>query len=233
MSGNSTDSTDPAVQQLADLAATLAAQNPTDESLEQALERAVAVVPGCEQAGVTLLLKGVGLTTPASVGPLAHACDRLQEKLQEGPCVTALRERTTVRVDDIRRAGDGSRFAEAAADLGVRSLLACSLDTGRNRVGALNLYATVPAAFDDESVRVAHAYATHVGVALAAAEREANLNVAMASREVIGQAIGILVERHKVTARDAFDMMVHVSQRTHVRLREIADGLVTTGVLPE
>ena len=124
------------------------------------------------------------------------------------------------------------RFAAAASELGLRSLLACQLATARDRLGALNLYSTQPRAFDENSEILARAYATHVGVALASAEREANLRQALASREAIGQAIGILIERHKLTASQAFDLMVHISQRTHVRLRDIADELVRTGILP-
>jgi hypothetical protein len=219
---------------LADLAAQLAAAPPTDVSLQAALECAIDVVPGCEQAGVSLRLKGAKLTTPASVGPLAAACDELQEQLREGPCITSLAEQTTVRVDDIAYEGqEWPRFAEAAARLGLRSLLACQLATARDRLGALNLYSTQPRAFGEQSEVLALAYATHVGVALAAAEREANLRTALASREAIGQAIGILIERHRFTATQAFDLMVHISQRRHVRLRDIAEELVMTGTLPE
>lgn len=221
------------VAQLAEMAAALAAETPTDLTLQRALECAIDVVPGCEQAGVSLRLTGARLTTPASVGPLASACDELQEKLREGPCITSLVEQTTVRVDDIASGEqEWPRFAAAAADLGLRSLLACQLATPRDRLGALNLYSTRPGAFDGYSEAIARAYATHVGVALAAADREANLRTALASREAIGQAIGILVERHKLTAAQSFDLLVHLSQRTHVRLREIADELVRTGSLP-
>lgn len=222
-----------ATVRLADLAAELAAAPPTDLTLQRALEYAVDVVPGCEQAGVSLQLKGAKLATPASVGLLAAACDELQEKLGEGPCITSLQTHSLIRVDDMRSERNWPRFAVAAAALGLRSLLACQLATARDRLGALNLYSTEPGAFDENSEIVAKAYATHVGVALASAEREANLRQALASREAIGQAIGILIERHKLTASQAFDVMVHISQRTHVRLREIAEDLVRTGILPD
>ena len=222
-----------AAVQLADLAAEFAAAPPTDVTLQHALEYAVEVVPGCEQAGVSLQLKGAKLGTPASVGPLAAACDQLQESLGEGPCITSLQTQALVRVDDMSTERSWPRFAAAATELGLRSLLACQLATARDRLGALNLYSTQPNAFDETSEILARAYATHVGVALASAEREANLRQALASREAIGQAIGILIERHKLTASQAFDLMVHISQRTHVRLRDIADELVRTGILPD
>jgi transcriptional regulator with GAF, ATPase, and Fis domain len=221
-----------AVTRLADLAANLAAAPPTDTSLQQALELAIDVVPGCEQAGVSLRIKGAGLTTPASVGRLAAACDDLQEELREGPCITSLSEQELVRVDDMRTETDWPRFSAAAARAGVLSLLACQLATPRDRLGALNLYSTKAHAFGPDSERLARAYAVHVGVALSAAEREANLRLALASREAIGQAIGILVERHRLSASQAFDLMVHVSQRSHLRLRDVADELVRTGLLP-
>jgi len=221
-----------ATVRLADLAAEFAAAPPTDLTLQHALEYAVDVVPGCEQAGVSLQLKGAKLTTPASVGPLAAACDELQQTLGEGPCITSLQTQSLIRVDDMTTESSWPSFAAAASELGLRSLLACQLATARDRLGALNLYSTQPNAFDENSEILARAYATHVGVALASAEREANLRQALASREAIGQAIGILIERHKLTASQAFDLMVHISQRTHVRLRDIADELVRTGVLP-
>jgi GAF domain-containing protein len=221
-----------AAVRLADLAAEFAAAPPTDVTLQHALEYAVDIVPGCEQAGVSLQLKGANLSTPASVGPLAAACDELQQKLGEGPCITSLQTQSLVRVDDMTAETSWPRFAKAASELGLRSLLACQLATARDRLGALNLYSTQPNAFDENSEILAGAYATHVGVALASAEREANLRQALASREAIGQAIGILIERHKLTASQAFDLMVHISQRTHVRLREIAEELVRTGILP-
>jgi hypothetical protein len=178
-------------------------------------------------------VRGSALTTPASARTLAAVCDELQEKLREGPCITSLSEQEMIRVDDMRTEQRWPRFATAAAEVGVISLLACQLATPRDRLGALNLYSTRRAAFGRESEIFARAYAVHVSVALAAAEREANLRLALASREAIGQAIGILIERHKLTASQAFDLLVHVSQHTHVRLRDVADELARTGQLPE
>ncbi len=94
------------------------------------------------------------------------------------------------------------------------------------------MYSTEPDAFTAESEAMAVGYAAHVSLALSALDREANLRRAMKSREFIGQAMGILMERHRVTASQAFDVMVHASQRTNVKLRSIAEELVRTGSLP-
>jgi hypothetical protein len=172
------------------------------------------------------------IQTPASVGALAAACDTLQEELGTGPCIEALAEADTVRVDDMAVEDRWPDFAKRAARLGIGSLLAVRMATPRDRLAALNLYATVPGAFDRDSELLAAAYATHVGMLLAAQDKEANLRAAIRSRESIGQAMGILMERHRITASQAFDLIVHASQNTNVKLRDIAEELVQTGALP-
>ncbi len=220
-----------AVRLVAELAAGVVGEPSLQELLDRALGLAIDIVPGCEQAGISLL-QHKRVQTPASVGPLASACDRLQERLGDGPCVTALLDAEVIRIDDVADDDRWPEFAKGATALGVRSLLACRLATQRDRLGAMNLYATEPAAFDEQSEALAVGYAAHVGLALAAFDREANLLRALESREVIGQAMGILMERHRITATQAFDVMVHASQRTNIKLRVVAEQLVRTGSLP-
>lgn len=220
-----------AVRLVAELASELNDTPSLEELLERALELAVDIVPGCQQAGISLLQNRV-VETPASFGDLAATCDKLQEKLGEGPCITALLEADIIRIDDIDGDARWPKFAEAAAQQGVRSMLACRLATQRDKLGALNMYSTEPGAFTAESEQMAAGYAAHVSLALSALDRESNLRRALASREVIGQAMGILMERHRITASQAFDVMVHASQRSNVKLRVIAEELVRTGSLP-
>lgn len=220
-----------AVQMVAELASELVDTPSLEELLERALALAVEIVPGCEEAGISLLQKGT-VETPASFGQLAARCDKLQEQLGEGPCVTALLEADIIRIDDIAADERWPRFAEAAAGEGVRSMLACRLATQRDKLGALNMYSTRTNAFSEESQAMAIGYSAHVSLALSALDREANLRRALESRELIGQAMGILMERHRITASQAFDVMVHASQRSNVKLRLIAEELVRTGTLP-
>lgn len=221
-----------AVSVLAGLVRQLAGAPSVDEQLRHALEIAVEAVPGCEQAGVTIVRPKQGIESPASLGELAVHCDRLQEELGEGPCISSIAGEVTIRVDDVAGDGRWPRFAAAAAEVGVRSMLSCQLATPRDRLGALNLYSTRIQSFPQGVEHLANAYATHVGILLAATEKEHNLQIALRTREVIGQAMGILMERHRVTATQAFDLMVHTSQRTHVKLRALAEELVRTGELP-
>jgi GAF domain-containing protein len=220
-----------AVLMVAQLATELADAPTLEELLERALGLAIDIVPGCEQAGISLLQDRV-VETPASVGDLAERCDKLQEQLGDGPCVTALLEADTIRIDDVLSDDRWPEFSAGAAKAGLRSMLACRLATQRDKLGALNMYSTEPDAFTAESEAMAIGYAAHVSLALSALDREANLRRAMKSRELIGQAMGILMERHRLTASQAFDVMVHASQRTNVKLRSIAEELVRTGSLP-
>jgi GAF domain-containing protein len=121
------------------------------------------------------------------------------------------------------------RFARRAAGLGVGSLLAVPLTTPRGTIGALNLYAARPGAFDDDDELTAVAYATHAAIALANAELESNLRTGLATREEIGRAVGILMERHRITASAAFDMLVVASQHSHRKLRDVAAWMNETG----
>jgi GAF domain-containing protein len=220
-----------AVQMVAELASELVDTPSLEELLERALALAVEIVPGCEEAGISLLQNHT-VDTPASFGQLAARCDKLQEQLGEGPCITALLEADIIRIDDVAADQRWPRFAEAAAAEGVRSMLACRLATQRDKLGALNMYSTRTGAFSEESEAMAAGYSAHVSLALSALDREANLRRALESRELIGQAMGILMERHRITASQAFDVMVHASQRSNVKLRLIAEELVRTGSLP-
>jgi GAF domain-containing protein len=220
-----------AVTMLSDLATGYAESPALEDALQRALDVAIEFVPGCEQAGLSLLRKDA-IETPVSVGDLAAACDGLQQRFGEGPAISALVDSDSVRIDDITADDRWPKFAAAASELGLRSLLSCRLATPRDRVGALNLYSTIPAAFDEIAEVIAAAYATHVGIALAALDRETNLRTALGSRELIGQGMGILMERHKITATQAFELIVQVSQRTNIKLRVIAEELVNTGALP-
>jgi AmiR/NasT family two-component response regulator len=67
---------------------------------------------------------------------------------------------------------------------------------------------------------------------MAGAQRNEQLNRAMGTRDLIGQAKGILMERHKLTADQAFTLLVRASQATHTKLRDIAEQLTTVGQLP-
>jgi GAF domain-containing protein len=137
----------------------------------------------------------------------------------------------TVRVDDLAADPRWPDLAHRAVRLGVRSTLSFQLFVESDDLGALNLLSRRPGAFTDESERVGLLYTSHIAIALADALEVGHLTTALVRRDAIGQAKGILMERYKITADQAFALLAKVSQETNTRLADIAERLALTGDL--
>jgi hypothetical protein len=200
---------------------------------------AATVVPGVLAASVTLVSERAPLT-PGFTGRLAWELDQQQYRLRGGPCLEAAVEGADVDVVDVRTDPRWPAYAAAAAARGSLSSLSVSLTTAGGPQAALNLYAGEAGAFTDAgarrvAVRVARSAAAGLG-ALRGAERATaraeGLERAMDSRATIEQAKGILMERRRVTAARAFELLTTASQHTNRKLRDVATQLVDTGELP-
>jgi GAF domain-containing protein len=179
---------------------------------------AVAQVPGAAYAGLTLREPGGGLASHAPSDPAIVELDRAQVRLGEGPCVDALQagESSVVVVDDFAVEHRWPRFAALAQQGGIASLLSFAMAPHDAPPGAVNLYGLVPAAFDATARAIAGAFAAQAAVAVYGARRVEQLNRALASRDVIGRAKGILMERFTLDEAQAFDLLVHSSQDTNL-----------------
>ncbi|WP_179224304.1 GAF and ANTAR domain-containing protein [Geodermatophilus pulveris] len=215
------------------LARELHAQPVSRQVLDRAVLLARRFVPGAA-ASITLLDRRRRLTTVAVSGDVAGAGDALQYDRGEGPCIDAARDQDVVHSRDLLTDGRWSGWgAQVAGRLGVRSILSLRLATAEVGLGSLNVYGREPDAFDDETVALAGGLAAHATVAYTRTLDRENLESALANRTVIGQAQGILMERHKVTAARAFELLATVSQDGNVKLAEVARRLVETGVDPQ
>ena len=208
------------------------------DTLAQVVETAVATIEGCDFAGLSLVEKEV-ITTPVHTDPLVKEVDALQQQLGEGPCLDAISQRLIFYVDDLCDDARWPYFGPQASAAGIRSVLALPLVTN-GRLGALNLYARYPAAFGVVDRAKGVLLASLAGLALSAARshedeerRSDNLHLALGTREVIGQAQGILMERERITPGQAFDILRHASQHLNRKLRDVAQDLVDTGERPE
>lgn len=157
--------------------------------------------------------------------------DALQSETGQGPCLDAVFEQQTVRVPDMRTEQRWPEFARLAADLGAASMLSFQLYVEGDNLGALNLYARTPDAFTDESEQVGLLVASHAAVAFADARKLDHAKAAIDTRDLIGQAKGILMERHKITAQQAFRILSRASQANQRKLYDLAEELTQTGVL--
>jgi len=220
------------------VARALFAAGGTDETLRRVLALAVATVEGCDFAGV-VLTDGDATASPVYTDPLVAQLDALQRRFGEGPGLDAATENLTFYADDLADDQRWPTFGPAATASGVRSLLALPLFVD-GPMGTLNLYARYPDAFGVIDRARGLLLAALAALALASAQshqaeerREENLHAALASREIIGQAQGILMERERVTAEQAFDILRRASQHLNQKLREVAQTLIDTGEPPE
>jgi len=222
----------------ASLARDLFARESVEETLQHIAVLAVATIDGCDHAGVWVVDDGQ-ITREIQTDPLVDHVDGLQLKDDEGPCVDALAGKPVVLAGDIANDDRYPTFGPEAREAGVAAVLSQRLMIGNDSFGSLNLYATKPNAFDESARDLALLFAAHAGVVLAAAQARADaakeeegLRTALMSRDVIGQAKGILMERRRVTADEAFDILRRTSQQLNVKLREVAERLAETGELP-
>jgi transcriptional regulator with GAF, ATPase, and Fis domain len=217
-------------RQLSELAREMQADLTTGALLQRIVAAAVTEIPGAQHAGITLVT-GRELSTPAATGELAERIDQVQYQAGEGPCLDAARRHQTVRCDDLRAEARWPRFARQAADLGVLSILSFQLFVQGDSFGALNLYAGQAGAFGPHSESDGMLLATHAAIAMTAARTQAGLLTALDTRDLIGQAKGILAERYKITGVQAFGLLIASSQAVNRKLRDVAGHLVITGEL--
>jgi GAF domain-containing protein len=215
---------------LSELARELRAEPDTPALLLHIVLATVAEIDGAEHGGISLI-EGQQMRTEAATDDLVQRLDQRQHELAEGPCVSSLRGEVTVRSDDFHDEARWPRFVAAAAQEGIRSMLSVQLFVEGDNLGALNLYATKPDAFSEHDESTAMALAAHAAVAMKGSRVENHLRNAVSSRDLIGQGKGILMERYKIGADEAFALLVLASQRTHVKLRDVAEALASTGEL--
>lgn len=218
--------------ELAELARSLQQQPDGDAILAGFVHAALELVPGADEGSVSVVLGRKTIGSRGHSGDLPQRIDALQMETDEGPCLQAAYEHRTVRVPDMASEERWPRFAQRAAAAGARGMLCIQLWVQGDNLGALNLYSYEADAFTDESENVGLLVASHAAVAFAEAEESRQLREAIDSRDLIGQAKGILMERHKITGEQAFIVLSLASSRTNTKLREVADHLTASGDLP-
>ncbi len=222
---------------LAEVARTLAAESDYEATLDKICELVIDTVDGCQHAGVSII-EGTSVKSLAASDDVPRQVDAVQDEVQEGPCVDAIRKEDiflTGALNDEDRWPNFSR--RASEDSGVQSVLSVRLFAEEETFGAMNLYSKDRDAFDDDDVHVALLFGAHASVAVQAMREHENFRDALASRDLIGRAKGILMARSRVSDDEAFEMLKAASQRMNVKLREvarrIAEGTVPPGAPEE
>jgi GAF domain-containing protein len=188
----------------------------------------IDVIPGADLAGFLLISKGGRYETHAPTSDLMYEVDRLQIENQEGPCVEAALDELIVRTDDFQREQRWPHYSAEVLKLGLRSALSFKLYTTQRNAGALNIFGFEPNAFGSEDEGVGFVLAAHAAAAILASRQGEQLQSALSSRDLIGQAKGIIMERFDVDAVRAFEMMRELSQTENIKLVEVAKRVIDT-----
>jgi transcriptional regulator with GAF, ATPase, and Fis domain len=196
-----------------------------ERTLESVTSSAVELIDGVDFADVLVMHEGRARSA-APTAPGAVELDSVQLRHREGPCLEAAVSGGMIRCTDLREDRRWPTFAEAAINAGVLSILSYQLVTHHNGVGALNFFGRAPREADPAGETMGAVLATMATVALMTAAREEQFRAALASRDVIGQAKGILMNHFKVDADHAFTLLKQLSQSENTPLRMIAQRVV-------
>lgn len=215
-------------QRMAELARAVAAPRSMEEVLCDVTAAALELIPGADAAGVLLLGKGGTFESLGDTSELPGKLDELQMDYEEGPCVQAAVDDLIVRTDDFRDEERWPKYSKAAVELGVLSGVSFKLYTGDRTAGALNLFSFAANAFDGEAETTGSVLAAHAAAAILATRQSEQLESALSTRDRIGQAKGIIMERYGVDDVRAFEMLRQLSQDSNTRLADIAQRVIDT-----
>jgi hypothetical protein len=200
--------------------------------LTRVAEYAVAAIPGADGAGLTLIEAGRSDTVVASA-PFVAQVDAIQYGINEGPCITAASEGRTMRSGALSSDRQWPRFGPRVGRLGVHSALSLPLMTAEGVLGAMNVYAHAPDAFDDRASRLGELFSVPAAIAVQNAQVLAHakqlarqLETALTHRAVIDQAKGILISRIGCGPDEAFERLRQMSQSENQKLHTLAQRVV-------
>lgn len=213
---------------MAELARAIAVPRTLEQILDDVTAAAVDLIPGADAAGVLLVEKSGDFDSLADTDGLVAQLDKLQHDFGEGPCAQAAIQQTIVRSDDLRSETRWPRYAPAAVQHGVLSSLSFKLYTADRTAGALNLFGFQAGVWDTDAETTGAVLAAHAAAAILARRHGEQMQVALSTRDRIGQAKGIIMERYGVDDVRAFEMLRLISQESETKLAEVAQRVIET-----
>lgn len=197
------------------------------EFVAELADHAAAELPGVDYANVTVTTGPSRVEPPSATHPIAALLDDIQRRHGEGPCLTSAWRNTTVHVEDLESDSRWPRFrTEALSSTPVRSIMGFQLCLTGRSMGSLNIFADRPRAFGEQTRKLGSLFAMQSALVWDAARREAQFQQALASRDIIGQAKGMIMERYALDATQAFDMLRTLSHEANTALADVAARIV-------
>jgi transcriptional regulator with GAF, ATPase, and Fis domain len=216
------------IHEVAELAQILQRQESADVDtvLGELTQSAVSAMPGAQHAGITIASRNGKVRTAASTSDYPVLLDEIQQRHEQGPCLSAAWEHHVIRIDDMEQENRWPAYCREARETPIRSAMSFRLFADHHNMGSLNFYAEQAYAFDEESAEMGLILATHAAVAWNMVRRDEQFRSALASRDIIGQAKGMIMERFKIDALQAFELLKRLSQSSNTPLAVVAGQLV-------
>jgi GAF domain-containing protein len=217
---------------LSQMSGLLLSRETVDTALELVTTLAATATAGTLGAAVTVVDEH-GKRSKAASNSAAEQADALQYELDEGPCLTAWRTREPVRIDDTATDGRWPRWNEAISRMGVRSVLSAPLLVGEDSIGAMKVYCERPMNYGPRDEQVMRLLAAQAAILLANSQSLAEarrlsrqLTAALASRDAIAQATGVLLARGAASRQDAFATLAATARRSDRSIEDVARALL-------
>lgn len=220
------------LERMAKIARRLAEADDLDDMLQRVVDLAAGHIDRCDGATMMWVHRG-RVTTPASTSGDARDADLAQFRTGQGPCLTAMLEHRLVVIEDIQTDQRWPQWRDEVSELGWSSMIGLRLFVAEQTMGALDLYSRTTDAFDHRAQTMADIFTSHAAVAMKAAISESGLHSALESRDLIGQAKGVFMERHRLSGEQAFAHLRQLSDHRNVKLREIARQIAESGEIPD
>jgi transcriptional regulator with GAF, ATPase, and Fis domain len=209
------------------------AQETFESTVSRIAELSVLAIDAADECGISLVT-GKTINTVAVTSDIGNTIDALQIETGQGPCMSSIKEQATFYIPDMSLDETWPTFSNLAAQAtGISSLLGYVLQVGEGSLGAMNVMSFQVDAFDAEAIAAGALFAAQAGVALSNAlthrqdeEKVEQLEEGIRTRQVIGEAVGIVMATRQVNANEAFEILKTISQHTNVKLKEVAAGLV-------
>jgi ANTAR domain/GAF domain len=195
--------------------------------LHELIDSGVRHVAGSQYAGITLAEKPRAVTNVMAAHRYPMVLDAIQNKYGEGPCLAVPWQHHIMHIDDLNVDERWPRYREHALEqTPIRSMLSFELLIDGSSMAALNFSADSPHAFTDDAVELGGVFATHIALAWSMMRRQDQFRSALASRDIIGQAKGVVMERFNLDTVAAFELLTRLSQQFNIRLTDIAARLI-------
>ena len=219
-------------QSLSRLAGIVLAEETSDAILDLVVSLARSTIRGADGVGVTIV-RDDKYTTAAHSDPIVREVDAFQYELRDGPCLSAMMEGNQTRIVSMDHVTRWPLFAPRAKDKGILSTWSLPLKVGSSSIGALNLYSRELDGFKNSDENIAKTFAAQVSTVLSnalaystSAQLTEQLREALETRQLIGEATGILMERLSCSREEAFYDLRRTSNNTNVKLKDVARGVV-------